>query len=106
MIRGDFVLFSRWFRLCSEQQLSRKRFIGNDLVVFIFLEGDEPFDASMITSQMCHTFIVVKKIASKPTRYRVSVVAKPGLNFNVVFRAFKKKKKKKRMQEFPHSARF
>ena len=23
----------------SEQQLSRKRFIGNDLVVFIFLEG-------------------------------------------------------------------
>ena len=63
----------------SEQQLSRKRFIGNDLVVFIFVEGDEPFDASMITSQMCHTFIVVKKIASKPTRYRVSVVAKPGV---------------------------
>lgn len=92
---------------CSEQQLSRKRFIGNDLVVFIFLEGDEPFDASMITSQMCHTFIVIKKIASKPTRYRVSVVAKPGLNFNGVFHAFfKKKKKKNRMQEFPHSARF
>ncbi len=33
----------------------------------------------MITSQMCHTFIVVKKIASKPTRYRVSVVAKAGV---------------------------
>ncbi len=63
----------------SEQQLSRKRFIGNDLVVIVFLEGEEPFDASMITSQMCHTFIVVKKIGTKPTRYRVSVVAKPGV---------------------------
>ncbi len=63
----------------SEQQLSRKRFIGNDLVVIIFLEGEEPFDASMITSQMCHTFIVVKKISSKPTRYRISVVAKAGV---------------------------
>lgn len=63
----------------SEQQLSRKRFIGNDLVVFIFVEGDEPFDPSMITSQMCHTFIVVKKVGSRPTRYRVSVVAKGGV---------------------------
>jgi hypothetical protein len=63
----------------SEQQLSRKRFIGNDLVVIVFLEGEEPFDASMITSQMCHTFIVVKKIGTKPTRYRVSVVAKAGV---------------------------
>lgn len=63
----------------SEQQLSRKRFIGNDLVVFVFLEGNEPFDPAMITSQMCHTFIVVKKVASSPTRYRISVVAKPSV---------------------------
>ncbi len=63
----------------SEQQLSRKRFIGNDLVVFVFLEGNDPFDPAMITSQMCHTFIVVKKVASSPTRYRVSVVAKPSV---------------------------
>ena len=63
----------------SEQQLARKRYIGNDLVVFVFLEGDEPFDPLMVTSQMCHTFIVVRKTGSKPTKYSVAVVSKPSV---------------------------
>merc|ERR1719197_495594 len=65
----------------SEQKLSRKRYIGNDLVVFIFMESEtDVFDPSTITSQMCHTFIVVRKVAgSDPTKYRINIVAKSGV---------------------------
>jgi hypothetical protein len=59
----------------SEQQLSRKRFIGNDLVVFVFVEGDQPWDPNMITSQMCHTFIVVRKVGSGEGVSTILIVA-------------------------------
>ena len=66
----------------SEQQLARKRYIGNDLVVFIFMENpNDVFDPAVITSQMCHVFIVIRKtsVGDEPTKYRINVVAKQGV---------------------------
>lgn len=39
----------------DEQQVERKRHFGNDIVVIIFKEGDEPFDPVAIRSQFNRT---------------------------------------------------
>ena len=40
----------------NEQQLERKRFIGNDIVVIIFKESSTPFDVSVMTSEFNRKF--------------------------------------------------
>jgi len=49
----------------DKQQVDRKRFIGNDLVIIIFIDGKNPFNPSVISSHMNHVFIVVKKDKKK-----------------------------------------
>ncbi|XP_031635278.1 uncharacterized protein LOC116348425 isoform X2 [Contarinia nasturtii] len=81
------------------QKLQRKRHIGNDIVMLVFLEADQtPFSPACIKSHFLHTFILVRPLAShssqikmtfdmqqvrvsarikrKPTRYEVSVVTR------------------------------
>ncbi|KAI8981014.1 hypothetical protein BDB01DRAFT_724338, partial [Pilobolus umbonatus] len=43
----------------DEQQIQRKRHIGNDIVCIIFVEGNQPFNPLAIKSQFLHVFIVV-----------------------------------------------
>ncbi|KAJ1332817.1 hypothetical protein BSLG_008446 [Batrachochytrium salamandrivorans] len=45
----------------DEQQIERKRHIGNDIINIVYLDGDAQFDPSTIRSQFTHIFIVVKE---------------------------------------------
>jgi len=56
------------------QKLERKRHLGNDVVVIIFKECDEPFNPAWIRSEFNHIFCVVQKVKKKnatdPTSYK------------------------------------
>lgn len=62
----------------SEQQLHRKRHIGNDVVVVVFCEGSDPFNPEVLTSNYNHIFILVRPVPDDPsgrhppTHYRVA----------------------------------
>lgn len=64
------------------QRVERKRHIGNDVVVFVFLEeGCEPYVATKLTSQFIHIHILVQKVkyTTGNTKYKISVVTKAGV---------------------------
>lgn len=78
----------------DEQQIQRKRHIGNDIVCIVFLEGEETqFDPSCIHSQFLHVFIVVKEDSSTGVDgYRVMITSNvdvptfgPALTSNGIF---------------------
>ena len=47
----------------DEIQVERKRHLGNDVVVIIFKEGNQPFSPKIIRSHFNCVFIVVQKLA-------------------------------------------
>lgn len=63
------------FSKTDNQQLERKRHIGNDIVTIIFQDENTPFAPDMIASNFLHAFIVIQKVKlsenDKTTRYRV-----------------------------------
>eukprot|EP01125_Pyxidicula_operculata_P005820 TRINITY_DN2031_c0_g2_i2.p1 TRINITY_DN2031_c0_g2~~TRINITY_DN2031_c0_g2_i2.p1 ORF type:complete len:1590 (+),score=416.14 TRINITY_DN2031_c0_g2_i2:99-4868(+) len=70
----------------EEQQLSRKRHLGNDIVVMLFLDSDctLQFDPTMIRSYFNHVFFIIQKdlgesIQRKITTYKIGVVSKEGV---------------------------
>lgn len=48
------------------QQLHRKRHVGNDVVVVVFCEGDEPFNPEVLTSNYNHVFLLVRPVPDDP----------------------------------------
>jgi hypothetical protein len=46
----------------DEQQIGRKRHIGNDVVVLVFVSGKTPFSPISIQSQFNNAFIVVQLV--------------------------------------------
>jgi len=66
------------------QQIARKRHIGNDICVLVFLDGkDATFSAKTIRSQFIHNVITIRRLPSDSldqdvsrTRYHVSVASK------------------------------
>ncbi|KAK2190318.1 hypothetical protein NP493_84g01001 [Ridgeia piscesae] len=63
----------------DQQQLQRKRHIGNDIVAIIFQEANTPFSPDMIASHFLHTFIVIQPILddqTADTQYKVVVTAR------------------------------
>uniref|UniRef100_A0A6I8P2B9 RAP1 GTPase activating protein 2 n=1 Tax=Ornithorhynchus anatinus TaxID=9258 RepID=A0A6I8P2B9_ORNAN len=62
----------------DNQQLQRKRHIGNDIVAIIFQEENTPFVPDMIASNFLHAYIVVQAqhLDSEATSYKVSVTAR------------------------------
>jgi len=69
------------FRDQDEQQIDRKRHIGNDVLIIIFKEGNEPFDPTLITSRFNHVFVVIQKISNEPeTTYKMAVASKQGVS--------------------------
>jgi len=83
----------------DEQQLERKRHIGNDRVAIIFQEENTPFSPEMINSKLLQVYIVIQpvKVADhsaehksfdryKPVkRYKVTVVSKNGVPYFVPY---------------------
>eukprot|EP01105_Mastigella_eilhardi_P028358 TRINITY_DN927_c1_g2_i6.p2 TRINITY_DN927_c1_g2~~TRINITY_DN927_c1_g2_i6.p2 ORF type:complete len:939 (+),score=152.60 TRINITY_DN927_c1_g2_i6:2656-5472(+) len=65
------------FSKTDQQQVERKRHIGNDIVVFFFKEGDTPFRPELIKSQYNYVFIVVKRLDNGG--YRCEVATKAGV---------------------------
>ena len=65
----------------DQQQLRRKRHIGNDVVAIIFQEKNTPFCPSTIRSHFLHVFIIVQVEHSRSgqTYYKVSVTSKEGV---------------------------
>lgn len=64
------------------QQLERKRHLGNDVVVIVFKEGDEPFHPDSLKSEFNHVFIVVQKCGvdeEGTTLYRVELSCKESV---------------------------
>jgi len=74
------------FHVCTElpyvandlQHLQRKRHIGNDIVVLVYKEGDDPFNPSVLVSHFNHVFVVVQKDLKTADTYRVEVAWKEG----------------------------
>lgn len=68
------------FSKTDQQQLERKRHIGNDIVAIVFQEDNTPFAPDMIASNFLHAFIVVQKLSTPGSKtcdkYRVSVTAR------------------------------
>ncbi|KHJ92998.1 Rap/ran-GAP, partial [Oesophagostomum dentatum] len=60
------------YTLGDQQQLQRKRHIGNDIVAIIFQEQNTPFAPDMIASNFLHAYIVVQPIdaLTDKVRYR------------------------------------
>ncbi len=51
----------------NPQQLHRKRHVGNDVVVVVFCEGDEPFNPETLTSNYNHVFVLVRPVPDDPS---------------------------------------
>ncbi|KAI9358181.1 hypothetical protein BD770DRAFT_321194 [Pilaira anomala] len=60
------------------QQIHRKRYIGNDIVCIVFMEGkDQIFDPNSIRSQFLHVFIIVRReVINNQDVWRVEVLHK------------------------------
>jgi RAP1 GTPase activating protein 1 len=66
----------------DSQQLERKRHIGNDIVVIIFMDGNTPYSPDTISSEFNHVFIIIqpiRNINSNEVSYKVGVAMKTGI---------------------------
>lgn len=64
------------YQRADEQQLERKRHLGNDVVLIVYKEGQGKFNPLCIHSEFNHVFIVVQKLEDDSGHYRVEVVYK------------------------------
>jgi len=64
------------------QQLERKRHLGNDIVVIVFLEGEGvvPYDPNVLKSEFNHAFVIVQPLGRGGEQlYRVHCIYKSGV---------------------------
>jgi len=67
----------------DNQQIGRKRHLGNNVVIIIFDESNAPFDPHIMSSQFNHVFFLIRKVPmSNPTRYRIQVSNKLGVGIH------------------------
>lgn len=67
-----------------QQQLERKRHLGNDIVVIVFQDGDDQYMPSTITTHFQHILAVVHMeegtgVGQIPARYRLQFARKEGV---------------------------
>lgn len=60
------------------QQLERKRHLGNDIVILIFNESDEPLDPSLMKSEFNQVCVVVGPAGEKKTNQCTKLVLPPN----------------------------
>jgi len=69
---------------CDEsdpQQIARKKHLGNDVVMIVFKEGNQPLDPCIFKSQFNHVFAVVQHLQQhNETAYRIAFASKPGVH--------------------------
>jgi hypothetical protein len=46
----------------DKQQLERKRHLGNDIVVIVFQDAEEPFSPAWLKSEFNHIFVIVTPV--------------------------------------------
>lgn len=67
----------------DNQQLAKKRHIGNDVVVVVFHQDDAPFDPKIFVSKFNHIFIVIKKVGTCPLQakplYQMALTCKDSI---------------------------
>jgi len=64
----------------AEQQVVRKRRIGNDMTVIVFLEDGEGAYLPPIASQVLHVYVIVSPVTIKgETFYRISISRRDGV---------------------------
>lgn len=62
------------------QQLERKRHIGNDIVVLVFMDGRTPYHPGTISSEFNHVFVVVQPVTIQGEQcYKIGCVTKDGV---------------------------
>eukprot|EP01122_Echinamoeba_exundans_P014583 TRINITY_DN663_c0_g1_i2.p1 TRINITY_DN663_c0_g1~~TRINITY_DN663_c0_g1_i2.p1 ORF type:complete len:1132 (-),score=246.29 TRINITY_DN663_c0_g1_i2:654-4049(-) len=66
----------------EEIQEKKKAHIGNDYVVIVFVEGDEPFSPHVLQSKFNHVFIIVRKVPTikKKVVYQISVAHRASVS--------------------------
>lgn len=64
------------FKPTDPQQLEKKRHIGNDLVIIIFHQSNEPFDLASIASHQNH---VIAFVQPEKDTFKVTFVYKNGV---------------------------
>lgn len=68
----------------NEQQLERKRHIGNDRVAIVFQEENTPFSPTMINSKLIQVYLIIQPVNQVKTetnfikRYKISIVSRNG----------------------------
>ncbi|KAI7857606.1 hypothetical protein BDC45DRAFT_500213 [Circinella umbellata] len=66
----------------DKQQVHRKRYIGNDIVCIVFVEGNEcNFDPDIIRSQFLHVYIVIHpEMINGKEAWRIQVINKKNVS--------------------------
>jgi hypothetical protein len=67
------------FSTADPQQVERKRHLGNDIVLIVFLDGNTPFRPGTISSHFIHIVFVVQPVEvrdGRVTKYRLEVMYK------------------------------
>lgn len=74
------------FSKSDPQQVERKRHLGNDIVVILFLDSQTPYKPTLISSNFVHVVIVIQPLKNNKgftTHYRMCCVTKDGVeNFS------------------------
>ncbi|KNC49064.1 uncharacterized protein AMSG_11843 [Thecamonas trahens ATCC 50062] len=63
----------------DDQYIQRKRFIGNDIVVIVFVDGPTTYATQTMKSQYTNILVVVTPDPTDSSRYRVAVTRQRGL---------------------------
>jgi hypothetical protein len=65
----------------DKQRVERKRHLGNDIVVIIFKEGDQPFDPLCLTTHFNHIFCVISRDTTRNDGiyYKIAIANKSGV---------------------------
>ena len=79
----------------DQQQLERKRHIGNDRVVIVFQDKTTPFSTAMIKSKLLHVFIIIQPVKNESDTetkgYKVCSLKK---DYRIMFLKYYVKRKK------------
>jgi RAP1 GTPase activating protein 1 len=68
----------------NNQQLERKRHIGNDRVAIVFQEENTPFSPTMINSKLIQVYLIIQPVKTQAKendplkRYKLSIVSRNG----------------------------
>jgi hypothetical protein len=65
----------------NPQQVERKRHLGNDVIMIIFMDGQETLNPDIFHTKFTHVFCVVQHVKDEndKSRFRIAIANKPGV---------------------------